>query len=161
MAFEVNENTYITVEDADYYFDYENMLLENDERKPIWKALSYGDMQMYLKDAATAIDSLKFVGIKADEDQKMAFPRKYILHEDDEVPQNIKDAQALEALELASPTSDTSMANAYAGNVRSYALGSMSESLKTADAFGIKLVIKSVRAQRLLQPYLGGGYRVR
>ena len=77
------------------------------------------------------------------------------------MPQAVKDAQALEALELASPTSDTDMAGAYAGNVRSYGLGSISENYKTADSYGVKSVVKSVRAQRLLQLYLGGGYRVR
>jgi hypothetical protein len=161
MPFTVNENTYITVEDTDQYFNYENMILENDARKTAWDALSYGDKQTYLKRAAEEIDSLKFVGIKMDSDQKMAFPRKYILHEDDEVPQAIKEAQALEALELCSPTSDTAMAEAYAGNVRSYALGSVSENLRTIDVYSVKAVIKSVRAQRKLAPYLGGGYRVR
>ena len=161
MPFTLNENTYITVEDADYYFEYENLLPENSASKLKWDALSYNDKQTYIKTAAEEIESLKFVGIKADDTQKMAFPRKYILHEDDDVPQAIKEAQALEALELAAPTSDTAMAKAYSGNVRSYALGSLSESLKTADSYGVKSTIKSVRAQRLLMPYLGGGYRVR
>ena len=159
MPFLINENTYITAAEADTYVS-EN-LLAADSQRTAWEALSIADKELYLKRAAEEIESLKFVGIKYDEDQKMAFPRKYILHEDEEVPQQIKDAQALEALELASPSSDTDMAEAYAGNVRSYALGAISENYKTADSCGVKSVIKSVRAQRLLQPYLGGGYRVR
>ena len=42
------------------------------------EALSTADKELYLKRAAQEIESLKFVGIKYDEDQKMAFPRKYI-----------------------------------------------------------------------------------
>jgi hypothetical protein len=159
MPLTVNGNTYITVAEADTYVS--SSLLAADTQRTAWEALSTADKELYLKRAAQEIESLKFVGIKYDEDQKMAFPRKYILHEDEEVPQAVKDAQALEALELASPTSDTDMAGAYAGNVRSYGLGSISENYKTADSYGVKSVVKSVRAQRLLQLYLGGGYRVR
>jgi len=157
--FTINENTYIMTIEADVYVS-EN-LLSADSQRVAWEALSTSDKEVHLKNAASEIETLKFVGIKADKDQKMAFPRKYILHEEDEVPQAIKDAQALEALELCAPTSDTDMAKAYAGNVRSYGLGSLSESLKIADAYSFKAVIKSVRTQRLLLPFLGGGYRVR
>ncbi len=160
MAITVNVDTYISTSDSDEYIN-DKLLADSDELKDKWLNLDYEDKKIYLKTAAEEIDSLKFVGIKAEADQMMAFPRKYILHEDDEVPEAIKLAQALEALELACPTSDTAMADAYAGNVRSYSLGSVSENLKTVNSYGIKAVIKSVRAQRLLAPYLGGGYRVR
>ncbi len=159
MPFTLNTNTYITLEDANTYIS-EN-LLSADSQRVKWESLNEDDRKACLMQAAQEIESLKFVGIKQAADQKMAFPRKYILHEDDEVPEAIKHAQVLEALELISPTSDTAMAQAYAGNVRSYSLGSVSENLKTADVYGVKAVIKSVRAQRLIAPYLGGGYRVR
>ena len=159
MSLDVNSNSYISADEANAFVS-ENLLSAENQRVA-WELLSTDDKELYLKRAAEEIESLKFVGIKYDEGQKMAFPRKYILHEDEEVPQNVKDAQVLEALELASPSSDTDMAQAYSGNVRSYSLGSISESYKTSESWGVKAKIKSVRAQRLLQPYLGGGYRVR
>ena len=81
----------------------------------------------------------------------------------DDVPEEIKRAEAEEALELASPSGDTAINVATRGAVKSYRIGALSETFRAAPARTANnplTVLKSTKAQELVAIYSGGSYRV-
>ena len=133
---------YCTTTEADTYF-------ERRLNKDAWTDASTADKETALKESTDIIDRLNYYGEKTDENQELQFPR----NDDTEVPQDIKNACAEVALALLDGV-DPDMeyenirmtSQAYA-NVRS-------TYRDDAPAEYIGLGIPSVRAWRLLKPYI-------
>jgi hypothetical protein len=161
MSLELGVDTYITIEEMEEYLT--KYYVPDDPQMAAWNALSTESKEVYLRKAISEIERLKYIGQKYDKEQMLAFPRIYtaISRCTGEVPNTIKWAQAEEALELSSPTEDSNAAEALSGNVKSYRIGNLSETYKNVDGMSPYAIIKSVKAQRLIAPYLGGGYSVR
>lgn len=198
MTITVGTDTYITILEADAYL--ESTRLSADTQLVAWLALSDGDKEIMLRNAAYAIERIKFPGKKNDSDQTLSFPRDVpgvtplrrnpgattgtyydeILYSllptyvydpssinvwviNDSVPDEIKRAQAEEALELASPSDDTAIYEATRGAVKSYRIGALSETFKDAPARTANnpmTVLKSTKAQEFVSVFFGGMYRV-
>lgn len=169
MSLTVGTDSYVTVDEADAYVS--TYYVSTDAQRVAWEALTDTDKEIYLRNALISIEQLPFLGEKyLWSDQNLAFPRiypnLYIEHDLNlitapTVPNDIKNSQILEALELASPTQDTKDAEVYGGNVKSYSVGHLSETLITGSRAGLRAIIKSSKAQLLLKKYVGGGYSVR
>lgn len=81
----------------------------------------------------------------------------------DEVQDEIKRAEAEEALELASPSGDTAIYEAARGAVKSYRIGSLGETFKDTPSRTQNnpvTVLRSTKAQEFVSMFLGGAYRV-
>lgn len=151
---------YVTVQDADAYIS--SHCLSTDEVAISWFALSESDKAVLLTRAFQIIELLPFAGRKAVPGQPCAFPR----WPNKTVPDQIKWAQ----IELALNKSDASSnedakhyERLWLYGVDSYTIGNLSEKTSAgsyviggAQATGIT----SAEAERLLKPYLGGGYRI-
>lgn len=151
---------YVTVQEADTYIA--SHYLSTDEVVSAWNALSESDKAVLLTKAFQIIELLPFTGRKTAPGQPYAFPR----WPDKTVPDRIKWAQ----IELALNKSDASSnedakyyERLWLYGVDSYTIGNLSEKTSTgsytiggAQATGVT----SAEAERLLQPYLGGGYRI-
>jgi len=179
MAITVGTDTYITVAEADAYLA--EHYVSTDARLTAWDALSDADKEIYLRNATRSIDSVKYSGRPKDREQALKFPRCY---SDDtayyadpdypyvdwewyhgeycqaDVPDAVKDAQAEEALELASPSRDTTLYNRRLDGVKSRSIGHFSESYGNNYSGGVKLNVRSTRAQQLMAAFIGGSFRV-
>lgn len=81
----------------------------------------------------------------------------------DDVPDEIKRAEAEEALELASPSGDTAIYEAARGAVKSYRIGALAETFKDSPsrtANNPMTVLRSTKAQEFVAMFFGGMYRV-
>lgn len=81
----------------------------------------------------------------------------------DDVPEEIKRAEAEEALELTSPSGDTAIYEAARGAVKSYRIGALAETFKDTPARTANnpvTVLRSTKAQELVAIFFGGSYRV-
>lgn len=151
---------YVTVQDADVYIS--SHYLSTDEVAISWFALSESDKAVLLTRAFQIIELLPFSGRKTVTGQSCAFPR----WPDKTVPDRIKWAQ----IELALNKSDASSnedakyyERLWLYGVESYTIGNLSERTSTGSYTigGAQVTgITSAEAERLLQPYLGGGYRI-
>lgn len=151
---------YVTVQDADAYIS--SHYLSTDEVAVSWRALSESDKAVLLTRAFQTIELLPFAGRKTAPGQSCAFPR----WPDKTVPDRIKWAQ----IELALNKSDASSnedakyyERLWLYGVESYSIGNLSEKT-SAGSYTIggaqSTGVTSAEAERLLQPYLGGGYRI-
>lgn len=151
---------YVTLQEADTYIS--THYVSTDELRVGWEALSSEDKSALLARSFQALELLPFAGRKLKSEQTTAFPR----WPQQEVPEAIKWAQIENAL-AKSDTSTAEEAKYYERlwmyGVESYSIGNLSErtstgsySVQGAQATGIV----SVEADRLLRPYLGGGYRM-
>lgn len=151
---------YVTLEEANQYVSTHYMSV--DELRVGWEALSDEDRSALLTRSFQVLELLPFAGRKFDPKQPNAFPR----WPQQEVPAAIKWAQIENAL-AKSDTSNEEDAKFYERlwmyGVESYSIGNLSERTSTgsysvngAQATGITSAI----ADRLLRPYLGGGYRM-
>lgn len=80
----------------------------------------------------------------------------------DDVPEEIKRAEAEEALELASPSGDTAIYEAARGAVKSYRIGALAETFKDTPSRTQNnpvTVLRSTKAQEFVSMFLGGSYR--
>lgn len=134
------ENSYLTIEEADQYLEFE-------VQAPLWEILEPYQKARFLVTAARSIDSLALSGDPLSPEQPLAFPRS----PQQEVPAQVKAAQALEALALADPQAATRR-ELRAQGVAAVTLGKASESY--APPAGGALC--STRALRLLRPWLEG-----
>lgn len=151
---------YVTVQDADTYIS--SHYLSTDEVVTTWSALSEVDKAVLLTKAFQIIELLPFAGRKAAPGQPCAFPR----WPDKTVPDRIKWAQIELALNRSDASSDEDAKyyeRLWLYGVESYSIGNLSERTSTgsytiggAQSTGVT----SAEAARLLQPYLGGGYRI-
>jgi len=177
MTITVGTDTYITVAEADTYVS-ENYLSTDDQRE-YWKGLVDGDKEILLRQATNAIERVKFPGIKQDLDQVLSFPRYataptpkrrdpgyvYLYDEwlnDTDVPDNVKDAEIEEALEIGSPTSDSKRFDIENSAVKSYKIGNLSETFNVGftGTNSMRNIIKSRKAQQLLGLSAQGSFNV-
>lgn len=139
--------SYINVAEADSILA--DMLPTDNAGLAAWNALSEGNKNAYLVRAMLSIDSLPYRGSRAAVGQQEAFPRAGQA----EVPEAVKQAQALEACALVSASSDADVRQQMqAQGVKSFSLGSLSESYEHVGG----PVLLSGMARALLRPYVTG-----
>ncbi|MGI6153695.1 MAG: DnaT-like ssDNA-binding protein [Christensenellaceae bacterium] len=171
MSIEIGVDSYVTAAQATEYI--ESWYTAQDEKKAAWEGLSAADREACLRRAATAMERLRYTGVKKDFRQALSFPRTFtkngwadeayvVLHSVDAqgVPKDVCHAQIEEALELASPGESTEQSRIRKGAVKSYSVGHLSESYSVAAA-SEAAALCSQRAYELLLPYVGGGFDVR
>lgn len=151
---------YVTLEEANQYV--QTHYLQTDDLRLSWESLPNEDRTVLLTKSFQTIELLPFAGRKLNSNQSTVFPRWPYK----EVPEAIKWAQIENALAKsdASNEEDTKYyERLWTYGVESYSIGNLSErtstgtySLRGAQATGITSAI----AERLLRPYLGGGYRM-
>ena len=151
---------YVTLTEADEYI--RTHYLSTDNLRLGWEALSDEDRTALLTKSFQVLELLPFAGRKLKPGQPNAFPR----WPSEIVPEAIKWAQIENAV-AKSDTSNEEDAKFYERlwmyGVESYSIGNLSERTSTgtysvngAQATGVTSAI----ADRLLRPYLGGGYRM-
>jgi len=167
----VGQDSYVSVGEAGGYIA--EHYTPGDAQRAAWEALSDADREVYLKNAAAAIERHCCPGKKyGGRNQFLSFPRaasdawpaRRQASADDSgrraefcaVPDEIRHAQIEEALELCSPGKSTQAQQARRGAVGSYSVGQLSETLRG----GAKSGLMSEKAEALLLPCLSGGYHV-
>ena len=149
--------SYSTTEEADLYVV--SNYTSTDSLRTAWEELSDDDRQVLLNKAYSVINSLPLRGCKTSVDQPGAFPRCG----SDVIPQQVKDAE----VELALSFTDTEQLSALAEykskadyGISSYRLGNFSETLLSyaKDSLQLKYGLISTTAERLLLPWMSGGF---
>ena len=151
---------YVTLDEANEYI--KTHYLSSDELRHNWEALSEEDKRVLLTKAFQTIEQLPFPGRKLTIEQSTVFPRWPYK----EVPDAVKWSQ----IEIAVAKSDASneedakyYEKLWTYGVESYQIGDLSESVGTG-AYGLRGAqstgVNSAIAERLLRPFLGGGYRM-
>lgn len=151
---------YVTLEEANEYL--KTHYLSEDPLRLGWEDLLEEDQIVLLNRSFQAIELLPFAGRKLDPAQPNAFPRWPL----QEVPEAIKWAQIENAL-TRSDASNEEEAKFYERlwtyGVESYTIGNLSEKTSSG-TYGVggaqSTGVVSAIANRLLRPYLGGGYRM-
>lgn len=151
---------YVTLEEARQYI--ETHYLTTDTLRLSWDSLPEEDQIVLLTKSFQTIELLPFTGRKLNSDQSTVFPRWPCK----EVPEAIKWAQIENAL-VKSDASNEEDAQYYEKlwtyGVESYSIGNLSEHVSTG-SYGLRGAqatgVTSAIAERLLRPYLGGGYRM-
>ncbi len=136
------KDTYITIKEA-------NELLACESQAEQWATLSDERKEACLRTAARHIDGLRLSGFRRNLHQSMAFPRN---HED--TPEQVKMAQALEALAIAD-TQAGERRRLQEQGVTSINLGKASESYDSSNMPYTGTLV-SAEAYRLMRPYLQG-----
>lgn len=151
---------YVTLEEANAYV--KSHYLSTDELRVSWEGLSDDDRSVLLTKSFQTIELLPFPGRKAAPNQSTVFPRWPY----QEVPEAVKWAQIENAVAKsdASTEEDTKYyERLWTYGVESYTIGNLSESV-SAGSYGLhgaqSTGIVSPTAERLLRPYLGGGYQM-
>ena len=151
---------YVTLEEANAYVM--SHYISSDTLRLSWERLSDEDRTVLLTKSFQTIELLPFPGRKLNSDQTTVFPRWPCK----EVPEAIKWAQIENALAKsdASNEEDTKYyERLWTYGVESYSIGNLSESV-SAGTYGLHGAqatgVTSPAAERLLRPYLGGGYRL-
>ena len=138
--------------------------------------VSDDDKEVCLRQACRELCMLKYIGVTYEAFQPLPFPRfvgddyvmayrqliapEAILYpEMQDIPKAVIFAQIEEALETIAPGEDTEIFNARNGAVDSYTIGHLSEHFK-GTVNDAEAILKSVRAQELMKPYLGGSYDI-
>lgn len=163
MAIVVGKDSYVSVEQANAAVAMHCPM--QDAARLCWEALDALDKEVYLRRAAMAMNGLIYRGVKKDPMQPMAFPRQMMgraeSEESCETPGVICMAQALEALELACPGEDSMLRQTRTGAVTAYSIGHLSEQLALAKPDSLEATIASKAAQKLIEPYVCGGFETR
>jgi hypothetical protein len=174
----VGTNSYVTLDEADAY-------MANRVGMAAWDDANAYERSAALLMAARRVDSLRFRGIKYDEEQTMQFPRvmwgqgqtRYSEeHErysamsnvagwigDDVVPQAVKDAQCEEALAIvATADEDVDRISMQAQGVTAVRIGEFSESYGNVSGSSLSssAIIRSSDALSFLKPWLAGTVRI-
>lgn len=151
---------YVSLEEANQYIS--THYLTEDALRLSWEDLIAEDQIVLLTRSFQTIELLPFSGRKLKPEQSTVFPRWPYK----EVPEAIKWAQ----IEIALAKSDASneedtqyYEKLWTYGVESYSIGNLSERVSTG-SYGLRGAqatgIVSAVAERLLRPYLGGGYRM-
>jgi hypothetical protein len=140
----VGENSYIDIAGANEYF---SGCLHAES----WGETDNSTKEAALKQATRIIGRLLLKGRKADEDQKLAFPR----YPDTEVPEAVKEACCEEALALLE-RGNSQRRKLQQEGVQSFTLGNMSETYAPGAGRGLL----SQEAKELLRPWLLGAVNV-
>lgn len=151
---------YVTLEEANEYV--ETHYLSEDTLRLSWEDLTDDDRTVLLNKSFQTIELLPFPGRKLNPDQSTVFPRWPCK----EVPVAVKWAQIENALAKSDASNEEDAQHyekLWTYGVQSYSIGNLSEhvssgtyGLRGAQATGVT----SAAAERLLRPYLGGGYRM-
>ena len=151
---------YVTLEEANDYVA--THYLSTDALRQGWDKLFDEERTILLTKSFQTIELLPFAGRKLDPKQSTVFPRWPCK----EVPEAIKWAQIENALAKSDASNEEDAKHyerLWTYGVESYSIGNLTErtstgtySLRGAQATGVVSAI----ADRLLRPYLGGGYRM-
>lgn len=155
----MDEIGYVTLTEANEYVT--SHYVAQDKLRLGWEGLSDEDRTALLNRSYSIINSLPLRGRKADPEQEGAFPRC----PSSEVPKRVKDAQ----VELALAYTDTDKTTAVAEykqkadyGISSYRIGNFSETLLSYANYSLQMQygLISTEAERLLMPWLYGGFRI-
>lgn len=151
--------SYCTVEEANQYVT--DNYISTDESRKRWEALSDDDKQALLNKSFKVIESLPYTGRKTCVDQPQAFPRC----PDTDIPTAVKDAEVELALSLSDSELNSSLKDyrrMVDYGISSYSIGNFSESILSyqKNSLQLKYGLISDEAERLLTPWLSGGYRI-
>lgn len=190
MTITVGTDTYVTIAEADKYIadfyvsaDVQlmawNMLTDDDKEIYLRNATrsverlffvgrKYADNQTlsFPREVPQPFPNRRWEGselttrLTLGEDYDPAYSPYYL--GDGNIPSAIKYAQIEEALELASPTAATTKQSQISGAVSRVSIGHFSESYNTrpSSANSPQTVLRSVKAQEYVQPFVNGGFRV-
>lgn len=147
MTLELYKNTFVTLEEAEAYFDE-----RFGSEKWFDKDLTDKTKEQLLVTASKKISSFDFVGSALEPGQPMAFPRDY------EMPQDVKDAVCEEAYSMLNQEVSVHKKNQEA-NISSISLGVGSVSYNsTASAVGEDSVLDSKAALNLVKKWVKKGF---
>lgn len=151
---------YVTLEEANEYV--RTHYLSTDTLRLSWEELFDEDRIVLLNKSFQTIELLPFTGRKLNPDQSTVFPRWPC----EEVPEAIKWAQIENALSRSDASNEEDAQyyeKLWTYGVESYSIGNLSESVSTG-SYGLRGAqstgIVSAIAERLLRPFIGGGYRM-
>ena len=148
---------YVTLAEANEYIS--THYLSKDALRVGWEGMSDADKTVMLTKAFQTLELLPFTGRKTDRSQLKAFPR----WPHQEVPETIKHAQIENALACSDPSKEEDLKyyeRLQTFGIESYSIGNLSESLGSGTSSAQITGIVSATAEKLLRPYLGGGYRL-
>ena len=169
----VGTNTYISLVDAETYLD--TRLFAD-----VWTAASADDKARAVIMATKKIDRLTLEGAKKTTTQKLEFPRRYPhdtrygsfmtdatninqagegWYAESDVPQAVLDAVCEEALALLASANDSRRKMQRAG-VKSFTLGSLSESFYDNAGTTKANALISQEAKELMKPFIAGAVRI-
>lgn len=143
----VGTDSYVTIEEAD---EIVRLLSESPQAKDGWFNLSDSDKECKLRNACYRLDSMRFGSFKHSISQELQFPRGT----DSTVPERIKQAQVLEAMQSLD-TAAARRRELQDQGVKSVSIGNTSESYSDGSlaSYG---TLTSREAYTLLKPYLLG-----
>lgn len=144
MAIELYKNSFITLEDAQNYFDER---YDSEE----WLNLDEKNQEKLLITASKKINSFDFIGSPLEENQPMAFPRNF------DMPQDIKDAVCEEAICLINKSQNVHYKNQQ-DNITSISLGAGSVSYGTSSFSEETKQLISSTALYLIKKWIKKGY---
>lgn len=146
MTLELYKNTFVTLEEAEAYFDE-----RFGSEKWFDKDLTDKTKEQLLVTASKKISSFDFVGSALEPGQPMAFPRDY------EMPQDVKDAVCEEAYSMLNQEASVHKKNQEA-NISSISLGVGSVSYNSAAVVGEDSVLDSKAALNLVKKWVKKGF---
>ena len=144
MTIELYKNSFVTLEEAENYF-------EERYDSDVWFKQKEEDKEKLLISASKKINTFDFVGEPLEDNQPMAFPRDYAL------PQDIKDAVCEEAISLISKA-DSIHAKNQEDNITSISLGAGSVSYGAGSNSDEKKLLASSTALYLVKKWIKKGY---
>ena len=144
MTIELYKNSFVTLEEAENYF-------EERYDSAVWFKQKEEDKEKLLISASKKINTFDFVGEPLKDNQPMAFPRDYAL------PQDIKDAVCEEAISLISKA-DSIHAKNQEDNITSISLGAGSVSYGASSNSDEKKLLASSTALYLVKKWIKKGY---
>lgn len=155
-------SNYMTIAEADNYIA--SHYLSTDTLRASWEALTDEDKEVLLTVSTEAINSMPWSGKKTQAGQPNAFPR----WPNTEVPKAVIAACIENALAFTDESTREESAayqRMWAYGLSSYKIGNFSETVAQGDGnSGATLLAKngivSSKAQTMLKPFLGGGYRI-
>lgn len=156
MKLVVGTNSYVTISEADKII--ENYLTSEDADLARYNSLEDEDKSIILYKSCVDMQKLKYRGLKSDNSQKLAFPRKNRVGyaSDDDM---VKLAQVINSLSFIDTTSTASQINEMASNgVSNFKLGSFSISLGGSASSSKS---NSGKVESLLSEWLTGGVPLR
>lgn len=150
MTLELYKNTFVSLEDADVYFDER---FGSDKWTDESQKINNETKEKLLITASRKISALDFVGSPLDVGQKMAFPRNF------DLPQDVKDAVCEEAYALLTHSEDMHRFN-QDNNISSISLGVGSISYNQTGLNTLESILISKEAQRLVGKWLKKGFLI-
>lgn len=146
MTITLYQNSLVTLEDAQCYFDERYDSAD-------WYKLEEAEQEKLLITASKKISCFDFVGSPQKQGQPLAFPRDY------ELPQDIKDAVCEEAYSLINSLDDVHKKN-IRNNISSISLGAGSVSYNTSAAKDDNQ-LSSPLARYLVKKWVKKGYFIK